>query len=765
MSCARPFGNKSSMSQRCSRTKRLATQRIWLFAFAYLALIVCADASPLPLQLKHDQASQALKGHVEFIFDETHALHTIDDVEDSSLWRPLGEKTFTNALRPGIVWLRFRVANVSTTEIERIIQVQNGFTDSTTAWIQHGSKQSTRFEAGEDTALSARAVPHFLPRFPLRLPSGAEALVTLRLVDEGSISAPLKIATRDYLSSNDGARQWVYGLMSGVFGLVAIYSFVLFIRVRRRLFGWLGALAVASLLEWVFCHWGHGGLLLPTDSRGWLANRVIITCFELTAFCTFYFYIEACDLRDKHPRLTKIAQAFAWLGLLNTILVFIIPYSISVDLLFMAPIGLVVMAFAVLARALRGDRVAQRLALAAVFLVLGYLLSAFTESGVIPRTWLSAFYIPLGALSQWILFSDAVASRARQLEDQRRAALEAQVAEERRTAELREAFGRYVTPGLAQKILDDPEATALGGRIQNITILMSDLRGFSSMPRRLGPPAMCALLNDYLDRMTEVIDRHGGWINDFIGDGILTVFGTPVANENDALDACRCAIEMQIALEALNEELKAVGRPTLEMGIGIHSGEAIVGNIGSKRRVKWGVLGDPVNIAARIESLSIGTQILLSAAVLNKLPTTVVTENERSVQVKGRAKTLSVCELRSIADEGLAMPDVNTFEDRALQQRARVSIVVDKVVSDETYDAVVVLLGQNRLVFESETRVAEDVDLALRFERDGDWGEPLYGKVGALPSSALGSNETSMHITSIAPATRMWLQSLVPKTS
>ena len=109
---------------------------------------------------------------------------------------------------------------------------------------------------------------------------------------------------------------------------------------------------------------------------------------------------------------------------------------------------------------------------------------------------------------------------------------------------------------------------------------MSDLRGFTGMTRRLGPPAMVELLNDYLGRMTEVIERHGGWVNEFIGDAILAVFGTPEAHADDPLNACRCAIEMQIALDQMNQELRAAGRPTLEMGIGVHSGEAVVGNIG-----------------------------------------------------------------------------------------------------------------------------------------------------------------------------------------
>jgi class 3 adenylate cyclase len=391
--------------------------------------------------------------------------------------------------------------------------------------------------------------------------------------------------------------------------------------------------------------------------------------------------------------------------------------------------------------------------------MLGYSLTVFTESGVLPRTWLSVWYIPLGTLSQWLLLSEAVALRARQMVEERRAALEAQLAEERRSGELREAFGRYVAPDLAEKILEDPEAMALGGRLQTVTILMSDLRGFTGMTRRLGPPAMCALLNDYLGRMTEVIERHGGWVNEFIGDAILTLFGTPVASEEDSLSASRCAIEMQIVLSLMNDELRAAGRPTLEMGIGLHTGEAVVGNIGSERRVKWGVIGDTVNMTARIESLTIGTQILISADLLDQVAPHVVCGPRREVRVKGRTRLLEVAELRAVPGSQLAMPESSGKQLSDADCAGEVYRLKGKELAAEPEHVRIIRLGPAGMVFEGEAEFVDGTDLALRVSRGSDWTEPIYGKVRELeddPSRETG--QIAVAFTSVDPVTRAWLE-------
>jgi adenylate cyclase len=184
---------------------------------------------------------------------------------------------------------------------------------------------------------------------------------------------------------------------------------------------------------------------------------------------------------------------------------------------------------------------------------------------------------------------------------------------------VRETLGRYVSPELAERVLRDRGAVRLGGELREVTILMSDLRGFTALSERLGPEAMIDLLNRYLARMTAVIHEHGGMINEFIGDAILVLFGAPFQREDDAERAVRCAWAMQQALAALNEENRALGLPELGMGIAVNSGMVVAGNIGSRDRVKYGVVGPPVNLAARIQATAAAGEVLLAGGLVERL--------------------------------------------------------------------------------------------------------------------------------------------------
>ena len=150
------------------------------------------------------------------------------------------------------------------------------------------------------------------------------------------------------------------------------------------------------------------------------------------------------------------------------------------------------------------------------------------------------------------------------------------------------------------------------GREAQVTLLMSDLHGFTALAERLEATRVVALLNHYLSGMIEITQRSGGTIDDIIGDAILVVFGAPVAMPDAAQRAVVCALEMQKAMLGVNEHNFQKGWPEIGIGIALHTGEAVVGNIGSTKRSKYGVVGQPVNLTARIESFTVGGQVLVS---------------------------------------------------------------------------------------------------------------------------------------------------------
>jgi class 3 adenylate cyclase len=216
---------------------------------------------------------------------------------------------------------------------------------------------------------------------------------------------------------------------------------------------------------------------------------------------------------------------------------------------------------------------------------------------------------------------------------------------------IRATLSRYVSPELAERALRDPAAVGPGGEVRHVAVLMADLRGFSALSERLDPETLADVVNRYLGRMTPVIMAHGGTINDFLGDGILVVFGAAAERPDDADRAVRCAWQMQRAIEALNAENRADGLPTLAMGIGLHAGRVMAGNLGSVDRMKYGVIGLAVNVAARIQALAEGGVVLVSEAALAHITDPAMRVGPpRRARVKGIEEPIAVHVLLGFAD-------------------------------------------------------------------------------------------------------------------
>lgn len=220
---------------------------------------------------------------------------------------------------------------------------------------------------------------------------------------------------------------------------------------------------------------------------------------------------------------------------------------------------------------------------------------------------------------------------------------------------LRDTFGRYVSPDIAKRVLADRSAAALGGEEREVTVVFSDIEGYSSMTELIPPKEVLAMLNTYLAAMNEIIDQYQGCIIEFLGDAILTVFNAPNDVENHAEVGVRCALAMRARLEEMNriwetqpiaQIWRQAGKSSLRARIGIHTGRVVAGNLGSKTRMKYGLIGDVVNVAARIEALNkkLSTTLLVSAdtkALLGaELVSIAVDRGEH--EVKGRAGGVKV---------------------------------------------------------------------------------------------------------------------------
>jgi adenylate cyclase len=314
--------------------------------------------------------------------------------------------------------------------------------------------------------------------------------------------------------------------------------------------------------------------------------------------------------------------------------------------------------------------------------------------------------------------------------------------------EIRKTFGRYLSDEVVATLLENPEKRKLGGERRRVTILTSDLRGFTLLSERLSPEQVIQVLNFYLSYMADVIYQYQGTIDEFIGDGILVVFGTPTPHNDDAERAIACAIHMQLAMEQVNKQMQAWGLPNLEMGIGVNTGEVVVGNIGSEKRTKYGIVGSQVNVAFRIESYTVGGQILISEATWQEVADTVKVRRMEEVHLKGVQTPVMVYEVSSI--QGKYNLSLTTTYEKLYWIREAIPLqyfILDgKHVSDSCYWGNLIKLSakEAEIAVDSNFQACippplENIKINFFFANDGETPRyDVYAKVLACNTHFVG---------------------------
>ena len=213
--------------------------------------------------------------------------------------------------------------------------------------------------------------------------------------------------------------------------------------------------------------------------------------------------------------------------------------------------------------------------------------------------------------------------------------------------ELRATFQKYVSPSIVEEILSDPKNIELGGKKMNLTIMFSDVRGFTTISEKLDPHALSNLLNQYLTPMTEIVFANQGTLDKYMGDAIMAFFGAPIPIEKHAHFACRAALQSLEKLFELQKEFAAKGLPMIDIGIGLNSGEVSAGNMGSKTVRSYTVMGDAVNLASRLEGINkeYGTRIVISEFTFEQVKNGFACREIDWVRVKGKTKPVKIYEL------------------------------------------------------------------------------------------------------------------------
>ena len=222
--------------------------------------------------------------------------------------------------------------------------------------------------------------------------------------------------------------------------------------------------------------------------------------------------------------------------------------------------------------------------------------------------------------------------------------------EEKEKKRIRGAFQYYLTASVVEEMLRNPDKLKLGGEKKDLTVLFSDIRGFTSISERMTPDGLVKFLNEYLTKMTDVVFKYDGLLDKYIGDAVMAVWGAPLDQPDHARRACLTALDMLDELHRLQKKWSAEGLPVLNIGIGVNAGPMVVGNMGSDRRFNYTVMGDSVNTGSRLEGLNkvYGTNIIVSQTTLEKVQEEFIARELDLVRVKGKGQPVKIFELLSL---------------------------------------------------------------------------------------------------------------------
>ena len=221
------------------------------------------------------------------------------------------------------------------------------------------------------------------------------------------------------------------------------------------------------------------------------------------------------------------------------------------------------------------------------------------------------------------------------------------VLENRSKEKVKSAMGKYMSQDVMKRIVQNIDNLGLGGKKSVVTVLFADIRGFTSMSEQMSAQQVSEILNEYFTEMEPIISQYNGVINKFIGDAVMAIFGEPIQDKNHAQNAVRCAYAMLTKVKELQKKWIREGKPKIEIGVGINTGEVFVGNIGSINRMEYTVIGDTVNLASRLESYNkiYKTKLLISSTTYEEVKGFTDVIKISDVQIRGKANKMDIYEV------------------------------------------------------------------------------------------------------------------------
>jgi len=583
---------------------------------------------------------------------------TIEDVSSEKFevrWIPSESVNPNFQITKSAYWFRFSLEVPKNFTPKLLVEISWPLLDDITFYQQTDNGMSKK-RSGDKFKFSVREFPHRNFLFPIDLFSDSLSTYYFRIQSEEVMLVPITLWEREIFFLFDRNIQYGLGFFYGIMFIMCVYNLFLYFSVRDTSYlsyvCWLSATSVMFMsLD------GTANEYLWPEAPFW-GNISLPVMVYVAVLFLILFSRSLLETKRITPRIDKIAVGFGWYSILGgiscTFAILVFPISRAVLGYFSYSVTPVIflLIFAGVLGCKKRMTAAFYYIFAFAFYFMGVLLFVLASFNFIPLTFFTKYGVQFGLVLQAAFLSFALGAKIGDLKKAREKALNQQLIESQKNQELTKTFEKFVPKQFLRRLSDTGiENIELGNaQTETITILFSDIRSFTTISETMTPQELLNFLNAYFKRMSRLIHVNHGFIDKFIGDAIMALFDMPdKSNEEEATFAIKAAIDMQLELIKYNRDRKRAGYVPIEIGIGIHTGEVIIGTVGAEDRMDSTVLGDNVNLAARLEDLTkpYGCPILVSSTTLNliKKSEQILHREIDLVTVKGKTEPVNIFEV------------------------------------------------------------------------------------------------------------------------
>jgi adenylate cyclase len=583
--------------------------------------------------LSDNDTMNYLDGHVG-VFKETGGHLTLDDILDDPeqyVFQEVEGSSFNFGFSKSVIWLRFRVHNPFSEEQLRMLEIAYPMLDNIQFFVQ--SKDVTSFyQVGDMLPFHSRQENFRNFLLNLHLAPLFTTTCYLRIQSSSSLSIPLALWSSKPLQQRIRHENLLLGICYGAILMMVLYHFLLFLVLRFREYLYF-ILFIASGGLFVFTLNGFSFQYLWPDWIWWANSCLPILIFFSSIFCV-YFVRSFLETAQEIPRVDQYLHFYILINGVLLLIALFVPYRMIIPVATLCGLATALISLAVAIYLVMRQRQAIFYLSAWLPLLLGIMIYSSKSFGVLPSNVFTEYAMNLGVMPMLALLSLGVADRINTI---RKNAFEEQRL-------LTQSFERFV-PKRFLNLLGKESITdvRLGDNVlKDMSVLFTDIRSFTSMSERMTPQENFQFLNAYLQRVDPVVVAHNGVVDKYIGDAVMALFET-------ADDAVEAALEMLLKLEEFNVERVRDQEEPIRVGIGINSGELMLGTIGAAGRMEGTVISDAVNLASRIEGLTkrFKTSLLISDGCRSRLvhPERFTLKSFEAVHVRGKREVITVWEV------------------------------------------------------------------------------------------------------------------------